>query len=157
MTALLPDRWPAADGLSPDEVAAWLAFNDTGTDDARQAARLLPLLAQAAARQPGRMAVAAPDGGLCYRDLFTVAAEIAARLQAAGVVPCDNVLIPAVRVAAVYPALLGVLLAGAAFVPVRPHDPADRLRFIEQDTGAAVALTVDGAGQWANKIRSTPL
>ncbi len=38
-------------------------------------------------------------------------------------------------------ALLGVLKAGAAYVPVDPTYPAERIAFVREDSGAALTLT----------------
>jgi len=38
-------------------------------------------------------------------------------------------------------ALLGILKAGAAYLPLEPDYPADRLRFIIEDAGAPILVT----------------
>ena len=43
-------------------------------------------------------------------------------------------------------ALLGVLKAGAAYLPLDPDYPADRLRFMLEDSQVGVVLTQDEAG-----------
>ena len=44
------------------------------------------------------------------------------------------------------PALIGVHLAGAAFVPLDPRHPADRLDYILRNAGARVLVTADATG-----------
>ena len=53
----------------------------------------------------------------------------------------------------VYEAMLGVLKAGAAYVPLDPDIPADRLAFILADSGARCLVTLAGLGDGA----ATPL
>ena len=79
------------------------------------------------ARHPGRIAIDAVDAVLTYAELSDAADRLAAELRAAGVGPGDRV---GIRLASgsssLYVGILGVLRAGAAYVPVDADDPAAR-------------------------------
>ncbi|HSF39662.1 MAG TPA: amino acid adenylation domain-containing protein, partial [Thermoanaerobaculia bacterium] len=127
--------------LTPAErdqiVSAW---NDTA-EDLGPAACLHDLFYEQAARTPDALAILRKEGQTTYGDLARQADRLARRLRAKGVGPGDLVALllepSPERVAAV----LAVLRAGAAYVPLDPAYPADRLDFMMVDTGAALLLT----------------
>ncbi|MDB6077655.1 MAG: Long-chain-fatty-acid--CoA ligase, partial [Akkermansiaceae bacterium] len=86
-----------------------------------------------------------------YGDLAHSAIAIAARLIEAGVQPGDRVPLCAPSVPEMIAGQLGILLTGAACVPLDPDYPADRLRFMLADSGATVLLTTPGL---AGKVAS---
>ncbi|MDQ1537271.1 MAG: hypothetical protein QOE58_1664, partial [Actinomycetota bacterium] len=81
---------------------------------------------------------------LSYRDLASAAEAVAQRLRTAGVVRGDRV---GVRMpsgnADLYVAILGVLTAGAAYVPVDADDPADRAALVLGTAGVVAVLGQD--------------
>ena len=87
---------------------------------------------------------AALDSGteqLSYDDLADAVAAVAADLNASGIGPGDRVGVRAKSgTASLYVAILGVLAAGAAYVPVDADDPDDRARLVfgEADVAAIV-------------------
>ena len=89
----------------------------------------------------GKTAIDAPDGVLTYAELADAASAVAARLRERAIGPGDRV---GVRVpsgtAQLYVAILGVLEAGAAYVPVDADDPASRAEelWIRADACAVV-------------------
>ncbi len=90
---------------------------------------------------PARPAVVAGDSTLSYGDLERRSNQLAGLLRARGVGPDDRVAIllePSVEAAV---AILGVLKAGAAYLPLDPEHPADRLGYIVRDAGVSVAVT----------------
>ncbi len=93
-----------------------------------------------AARQPDAVAVAGKDDRLTYRELDSLARQIAGQLQASGVVPGDLVGVCVERSPELIAALLGVLKAGAAYVPLDPGYPAERIALAITDTRPAVIL-----------------
>ncbi|HEV2148272.1 MAG TPA: amino acid adenylation domain-containing protein, partial [Longimicrobiaceae bacterium] len=78
---------------------------------------------------------------LSYRELLAAAERVAAGLRTRGVGPEDRVGLLLERGTDLAVALLGVLQAGAAFVPLDPAYPAERLGFLLEDSGAAVVVT----------------
>ncbi|MEU6189644.1 amino acid adenylation domain-containing protein [Nocardia sp. NPDC047038] len=98
-------------------------------------------VAEQARRTPDAVAVEAADGELTYARLDGRAARLAARLIELGVRPGDRVVVNIGRTAALPVALLAVLRAGAAFVPVDIEHPSARLAFVLTETAATVLLT----------------
>ncbi|MFE0799706.1 amino acid adenylation domain-containing protein, partial [Streptomyces sp. NPDC058834] len=94
-----------------------------------------------AARTPDAVAVVFEDQELSYAELDTRANRIAHLLRAKGVGPEDLVGICLERGIELMPALLGVLKSGAAYLPLDPANPADRLAYIVKDADAPVVLT----------------
>ena len=76
-----------------------------------------------------------------YAQLNVRANRIANRLIAMGVLPGQIVGLAHQRDADLLPSLLGILKAGAAYAPLDPHYPLDRLEFILQDCQAPAVVT----------------
>src|SRR6266700_2312322 len=96
--------------------------------------------AQADAR-PNAVAVAFGTETATYLDLEQRANRIARRLRAQGVRPESRVALLLPRSTNIYAAILGILKAGAAYVPLDPEYPADRVAYILEDSGAESLLT----------------
>jgi natural product biosynthesis luciferase-like monooxygenase protein len=94
-----------------------------------------------ARRTPDAVAVVFNHAQLTYRELDQRANQIAGRLLALGVSAGALVGIAMDRSLELVPALLGVLKAGAAYVPLDPHYPQPRLEFMMQDAGIRALLT----------------
>ncbi|WP_062349702.1 non-ribosomal peptide synthetase [Herbidospora yilanensis] len=101
----------------------------------------LDLFEAHAEASPGRVAVVCGDRTLTYGDLDAAARGVARRLADAGVGPGDLVALYVDRSAEMVVALLGVLKAGAAYLPLDPGYPAARIAMVLEDSGAAAALT----------------
>ncbi|MBB1242297.1 amino acid adenylation domain-containing protein [Streptomyces durbertensis] len=92
-------------------------------------------------RTPRAPAVEAPGGErLDYAELNLRANRVAHHLISLGVGPEDFVALSMPRTADLVVALLGVLKAGAAYLPVSPDYPADRVEFMLADAAPAVVL-----------------
>ncbi|MET8582265.1 amino acid adenylation domain-containing protein [Streptomyces collinus] len=92
-------------------------------------------------RHPDAVAVEGDDEVLTYRELGRRSDALAAHLVARGVRRGDLVTVLLDRSAAVVVALLGILKAGAAYVPLDPELPAARLSDIVTDSGTTLVLT----------------
>ena len=115
-------------------------WNDTAA--AYPAAAAVPaLFAGWAARQPEAVALSYPDGEITYGELAGQARRLARRLARLGTGRGDRVAFCLHRSAALPAVLLGVLEAGAAYVPLDPGYPRERLRWLLADTGARVVVT----------------
>src|SRR3954470_7323608 len=99
------------------------------------------LLRQAGAG--GRTAVTASDGELSFDQLDQTANRLARVLIAAGVRPGDRLGLLFSRSLWAYVAMLAVMKAGAAYVPLDPGFPQDRIAFIAEDAAIARVLTTD--------------
>ncbi|MFD9903971.1 amino acid adenylation domain-containing protein [Streptomyces sp. NPDC059063] len=138
-----PDR-PLADLelLDADERAHLLAADAPCAPGPRQGATLPALFAEQAARHPDRPAVVCDGDPLTYRQVDLRARRIAAGLRAAGAGPGTRVGVCLDRSADLPVVLLAVLRTGAAYVPLDPSQPPDRLRYLIRD--AAPVLMVGG-------------
>ncbi|SAK43962.1 peptide synthetase-like protein [Caballeronia pedi] len=105
-------------------------------------------------RQFERMAKAAPDAialemtavdgalhRMTYAELDARADRVAAALVSAGVAPDTAVALCVERSFEMVVALFGVLKAGAAYLPVDPDYPAERIAYLLDDAKPAVVLT----------------
>lgn len=92
-------------------------------------------------RTPDAVAVVFDDQHLTYAELNGRANQIAHRLRVLGVSPGTLVGVCVERSFAMLAALIGVLKVGAAYVPLDPNYPDERLRFMLQDTRTPVILT----------------
>nr|WP_295663248.1 Pls/PosA family non-ribosomal peptide synthetase [Polymorphobacter sp.] len=107
------------------------------------------IFAATAARSPDapalRLADPDPESGrrstLTYADLGRRAAQVAHFLRDRGVVRGDRVVLCLPRGLDQFAAILGVLQAGAAYVPVDWGFPAERIDFIAGDAAAKLILT----------------
>ncbi|HEV2844920.1 MAG TPA: amino acid adenylation domain-containing protein, partial [Thermoanaerobaculia bacterium] len=94
-----------------------------------------------AARSPEAVAVVCEGASLTYGDLDRRGNQIANHLIGLGVVPGDLVGLRLERSLEMVAAILGVLKAGAAYVPLDPAYPAERLAFMIEDSGVSIVLT----------------
>ncbi|WP_433375422.1 amino acid adenylation domain-containing protein [Streptosporangium sp. CA-115845] len=124
----------------------------TGDDDAlllrlsrgpvRPTAALVPGLFAATVRDtPGAVAIGCGDATLTYAGLDARADELAALLRGHGVAGGDVVGVCLDRSPDAVAALLAVWLAGAAYLPLDPDHPAERLAFMLDDSATRLVLT----------------
>ncbi|MEV0687215.1 non-ribosomal peptide synthase/polyketide synthase [Nocardia sp. NPDC050378] len=107
---------------------------------------LLPdLLAAAVAADPEREAVTDGDRSLTYRELERASSRLARVLIDAGIGPDDVVAVGIPRSIESVLAVWAVAKAGAAWLPVDPSYPLDRITHMVTDSGARLGLTVDGS------------
>ncbi|WP_375026794.1 amino acid adenylation domain-containing protein [Actinomadura sp. GTD37] len=135
-----------------DERSALAAWNDTA---AAAPSGTLPALFEAqAARTPSEVALACGDATLTYAELNERANRLAHELIARGIGPEDRVALVLPRTPAIVAAILGVLKAGAAYVPIDPEYPSDRIAFMLSDARPALTVTAgdfpDAAGRPAH-------
>ncbi len=105
----------------------------------------LPTVAQSFARQVKKtpQAIALRDGvrEWSYAQLWDKSARLASRLQAQGLGRGKFAVVLCERSAEYLLAVLAVLHCGAAFVPVDPEYPEERIRYILQDSETVLVLT----------------
>ncbi|MDH6554870.1 non-ribosomal peptide synthetase [Streptomyces sp. SAI-041] len=98
------------------------------------------LIARQADRRPDAAALTDGDVTVGYGDLMADARAVARGLLAAGVRRGELVALLFPRGADQVRAILGTLLAGAAYLPIDPAIPAERREFILSDSGVRLAL-----------------
>ena len=91
--------------------------------------------------RPAHPAIECRGETLTYAQLDAAADRIAALLRHRGIGPGSLVGIYMLKSCRLYAALLGVLKAGAGYVPIDPKFPIERTRAILTDAGAAVVLS----------------
>jgi amino acid adenylation domain-containing protein/non-ribosomal peptide synthase protein (TIGR01720 family) len=99
------------------------------------------LFAEQAARNPDSVAVIYQDQRLSYQDINDQANRLAHHLIALGAGQDRPVGMCLRRSPDMVVALLGILKAGAAYLPLDPAYPVDRLAFMLTDTGTTLVLT----------------
>ncbi|MEU4927284.1 amino acid adenylation domain-containing protein [Streptomyces yokosukanensis] len=102
---------------------------------------LTELFADVVARFPDRVAVTADDRELTYQELDHRAEAVARRLREAGAGAGSLVALLVPRTSALAVGLLGILKSGAAYVPVDPGCPQERIAWTLEDSGAAQVVT----------------
>lgn len=105
---------------------------------------LLNQLVEAAAdRDPERRAVVCRDQSLTYEQLYARSCSLANALFELGVRKGDRVGIYLGKSVDAVVALHGIMMAGAAYVPLDPKSPTSRLRFVIDDCGIEHLVTED--------------
>ncbi|RSS68694.1 non-ribosomal peptide synthetase [Streptomyces sp. WAC06614] len=131
MTAVLPER-PRTAVDAPSVTAA---------------PAVVDLLDRLALAPAARTAVVAADRELSFGALRAEAMRIAGRLAERGVGPESVVALALPRGADLVAALIGTLTAGAAYLPVDPKLPAERRRYLVEDSGADLVVTADAGAE----------
>ncbi|MFF3720894.1 amino acid adenylation domain-containing protein [Streptomyces erythrochromogenes] len=140
--AARPDRpIGRADLLSAEERAE---LRDAGTELPSDVPLLPAAFEARAARTPDATALVAGDTRLSWAELNARANHLAHRLTAAGAGPDTVVALALPRSAESVIALLAVLKAGAASLPLDAGYPADRTAAVLADAAPALAVTGDG-------------
>ncbi len=129
--------------MSPD-----LPEESRGAGDGRslREATIAELFLQQASRTPDAVALIAQDRRLTYRALDEESGRLAAHLLDLGAEPETLIGVAMERTELLVIALLAVLKAGYAYVPLDPSYPKDRLSWIIQDSTMPLLLTT--ASTW---------
>ncbi|TWC23391.1 non-ribosomal peptide synthase protein (TIGR01720 family)/amino acid adenylation domain-containing protein [Pseudomonas sp. SJZ085] len=106
-------------------------------------------LSQQAALSPNAPALVFEGQRLTYAELDQRAQAVARALHAAGIGADDIVPVCMERSVDMVVALLGIVHAGAAWLPLDPELPAGRLAFLIEDADAKVSLT---QAQWLSRL-----
>ncbi|MET0398427.1 MAG: amino acid adenylation domain-containing protein [Longimicrobiaceae bacterium] len=117
-------------------------------------ARVHELFAAQAARTPDALALASEDGTLTYAELDRAANRLAHRLLGLGVAPEARVGVLLEPSGGFVVALLAVLKAGGAYLPLDPSTPPERLASVLEDAGAAAVVARDGSHPALRRTRA---
>ena len=115
-------------------------WNDTATEFPADRC-IHELFEQQVAATPEATAVVYEDASLSYQELNQRANRVAHALRERGVKPDDRVALCLERGLEMVIGLLGVLKAGGAYVPLDPAYPAERLRYMLEDSAPVALLT----------------
>jgi amino acid adenylation domain-containing protein len=118
-------------------------WNDTGTGRTGQGREenIHSLFEAQVERTPERIAVVSAEGSLTYLELNRRANQVARRLRRLGVGADMRVGVCLERSCDMLVAVMGALKAGAAYVPLDPSYPEERLSFMLEDARVPVLLT----------------
>lgn len=105
------------------------------------AGSVIDLFEAQADKTPDAVALVAGPARVTYRDLDREANRIAHRLRALGAGPDTLVGVCLHRGPDLVRSLLGVWKAGAAYVPIDPANPAERLGHVLADSGASILVS----------------
>ena len=124
--------------LTSAELGRLAGWNDT----ARRVpgVTLAELFEVQAAQTPGALAVECGGGALSYAELDERANRLARYLVSRGAGPERLVAVAMDRSAGLVVALLAVLKSGAAYLPVDPQYPAERIGYVLGDARAVLAV-----------------
>ncbi|MEW2384722.1 Pls/PosA family non-ribosomal peptide synthetase [Micromonospora sp. NPDC047707] len=141
-----PERPPEADVRLVGSATGYSAtgYSASGQPDGPAVAGtrwLHHVFESACDRTPAAIALECGSASLTYRELDERANRLAHRLRTLGVASGSRVAILLQRSVETYVALLGVGKAGAAFVPIDPESPADRVAYIAEDSDVDLVLT----------------
>jgi amino acid adenylation domain-containing protein len=137
-----PDRGLSALPLLPDsERAQVLTSFNPPLDDYPRTRTIHELFEEQVARTPYAVALVFGDRQWTYAELNRRANQVAHRLRRIGVRPDERVGLFAERSLELLAGLLGILKVGAAYVPLDPNYPSQRLAVMLADAGLRVLLT----------------
>src|SRR5580704_3704496 len=96
---------------------------------------------QQAAMRPHQLAVECNGKTMTYTELDSCANQVASYLHRRGVQGNALVALCLKKSCALYAAMLGILKAGAGYVPIDPNFPVGRIQAILADAGVAYVLS----------------
>jgi amino acid adenylation domain-containing protein/non-ribosomal peptide synthase protein (TIGR01720 family) len=115
-------------------------FNDTATPYPTHKT-FVTLFQEQALQTPGAVALEFEGAIITYRELDQRSNQLAHYLCSKGVQPESLVPVCLERSASLLVVLLGIVKAGAAYVPIDPMYPPARIQFMVADTGAGIVIT----------------
>ncbi len=125
-----------------ERVLAW------GTDELAVTELSWPAAVAAQARaRPDSVAVVCEKQSLSYSELEDRARRVAGALHARGVRRGDVVAVSMPRSVDLVVAVLGVMKAGAAYLPIDPDQPQERIDYMLSDASASHVLSAVGYGE----------
>ena len=136
------------DLLSPEEAESERQWS-RGAPSAPFGQPVHEAVADWARRTPEAPAVRWDGGELTYAGLSELADRLAAELQRRGAGPESVVATCLPRGADLVTAELAILRAGAAYLPLDPENPADRLAYMCADAGVRLVVT---SARWADRV-----
>ena len=115
--------------------------NYNEVEDTPIAKSYVELFVKEALAHPDKLAVAAIDEDITYGELHRRSNLVANEIIKNGLVKDDKVALILPRIANAYAATQGVLKSGAAYLPIDPNYPDDRVSYILEDSNAKLVIT----------------
>ncbi|WP_046759183.1 non-ribosomal peptide synthetase, partial [Kordia jejudonensis] len=126
-------------------------FNNTSVEYTTDET-LISLFSQQVAERGNATALVFEEEKLSYQQLDARSNQVANYIVSKGVKANDFVPICAERSLEMYIGILGILKAGAAYVPIDTNNPVERIEFIINDINAEVVLTSSTQAELFNTI-----
>ncbi len=127
-------------------------FNDTAVGYAKDKC-VHQLFEEQVAKTPHKVALVACDKAFTYTELNEQANCIAHSLVEKGVAPGDVVAFALSRKSYLIATMLGILKAGAAYLPINANYPQDRIDYMLADSKAAFFVTEDNIAELLHNKR----
>lgn len=127
-------------------------FNNTKAEYPKTAT-IQELFENQVIKTPANIAVTYGDTDATYIELNGKANQLARMLRDKGVKPDTIVGIMAERSMEMIIGIMGILKAGGAYLPIDPDYPSDRVKYMLEDSGAAILLT---QGKLKDRIAGGP-
>ncbi|MBQ0024343.1 MAG: amino acid adenylation domain-containing protein [Bacteroidales bacterium] len=136
--------------VSPDEEQVLIALGKGEIQEYDRSRTFVDLFVEQAERTPDAVAVTDCEGSFTYNELNIASNALAHSLVEAGVKPDDFVCVMLPRRKEFVLAVLGIMKAGAAYVPIDLDYPEERKAFMFEDSEAKVLISPE----WLDKHRS---
>ena len=131
------------------------SFNDTKADFPADKT-IIDLFEEQAAKTPDNIAVVFDDKKLTYKELDKAANNVGHYLRETyHIQPEDVVALQLERSDWMVIALLGIMKAGGAYLPISPDTPKARTEFMLKDSQAKVLLTDAATYEFAKELENT--
>jgi amino acid adenylation domain-containing protein/non-ribosomal peptide synthase protein (TIGR01720 family) len=131
-------------------------FNDTASDYPAHKT-IVEVFAEQVLLTPGATAIIYADESLTYKELDERSNQFAHHLISIGVKPGDVIPVCIYRSISLIISIIGVIKAGAAYVPIDPDYPQQRIDYMTQDIGADMVITQDMLNIIADQPRIAPV
>ncbi|AYZ36368.1 amino acid adenylation domain-containing protein [Chryseobacterium indologenes] len=126
--------------LPPEELSLLEQFSNSkeiySSDDT-----IISMFARQVKESPDSVALISDDEKITYSKLAMLSDALAFQLQKKGVIQGMPVLLSMERTPQLMISILGILKAGAAYVPVEPDLPTDRLAVLMEEVDAEIVVT----------------
>lgn len=129
-------------------------WNDTSLEYSREKT-VVQLFEEVAETHPNAVAVSCGDEKVTYAKLNKRANQVARLIKQHGVTTDTCVGLLTNRSVEMMVGLLAILKAGAAFVPIDPHYPEERISYVLENSMTRLVLTHDSLAekQWGSVVR----
>ncbi|MCZ7672456.1 MAG: amino acid adenylation domain-containing protein [Chloroflexi bacterium] len=118
---------------------------------------LTQIFSQQAAKTPDATAISGVDGSLTYAQLDTQSSQLAAYLRQHDLQPDTLIGLALPRHTQMLVAILGILKAGAAYLPIDPAYPAPRIQYMLDHAQAPLLITTSDLQAALPQHQATPI
>ena len=130
-------------------------FNNTKADYPKDKC-VHQLFEEQVLKTPDKTAVIACDKTLTYDELNKLSNRIANGLIKNGIKPKDTIAFSMSRNSLMIATMLGILKVGAAYMPLDPNYPQDRVNFMVKDSNSKLLITDKNVEEYLTFEESTP-